>query len=145
MNLFRLNQGLQQFHIWDEVVQSVQNTRDSIAEMVRGQLFLGKKPDGNEMPPYSPWYADIKSKLSGIAGITDRRTLYLTGNFWKSIEVDVDTEKFVLKSTDSKADKIHKREGDVLGMTTDSKEEYVRNYFFPELKERIYHGTGIQI
>lgn len=146
LTIFQLQKSLAKFDVWETVIESVRETSDAIAVLNRGQLFLGKRPDGSEMAPYSPWYADQKSRLSGIAAITDRRTLYVTGVFWNSIKVDVDSATFNVKSDDPKASKIFTREGDILGLNKENKdEEYIPFYFWPVFKQKIEDRTQLKI
>lgn len=145
MDLHELHKNFKSFDIREEVREVIRETSEQIAELNRGQLFLGKRPDDSELDPYSNFYADFKSGLSHpIASIVDRRTLYLTGEFWRSIKVKIESEEFNLVSDDAKATQIFDREGEVLGLSNESKDEYQENYFEPNLIDRIQTKLGIK-
>lgn len=147
MTLYELEAKVSSFKIREELRLAIQDTAEDIAELNRGQLFLGLRSDGSSMDDYSAYYADFKTKLSHpIASITDRRTLYLSGQWWRSIRVDVGSETYEITNDDSKTADILAREGeDVLGLSTDSKSEYVINYLQPALGRRIENAIGLQL
>jgi hypothetical protein len=146
ISLHELGRRLKGFDIRQEAREAIIETKDEIVRLNQGQLYLGKRSDGSDLAPYSSWYAAYKERLSDpIASITDRRTLYLTGKWWNSIKVDVQSETFEVTNDDQKNTLIMQREGEkVLGLSKESKaEEYVPNYFFPALRARIERRLGI--
>lgn len=120
------------------------DTKEDIAELNRGQLFLGKRADGKEI---NPQYADLTIEIKQAKSQpTDRVTLNDTGAFWDSILVDVGSDTFDINATDEKTSKLIKKYGkQILGLSAESKnEEYIPNYFFPELKKRIEKKLGLK-
>lgn len=148
MDLHELQKKLKSFDVQKEVVASIVDTQEEIVRLNQGQLFLGLRADGTRMDDYAPFYADFKSKLAHpIASIVDRRTLFLTGEWWRNIKVDVGTNEFKLTNSDSKTAEIIAREGEqVLGLSKENKDqEYIPNYFAPTLAKRIESATGLKV
>lgn len=144
MTLHELQRRLTAFDIASEVQDSIVATTDAIAELNRGQMFIGKRSDGTEiLPTYSDMTIEIK-ELKGQP--SDRVTLRDTGDFQDNIFVDVNSESFVIDSSDEKTAKLEKKYGDkILGLSKESKsEEYIPLYFLPELQKRITGKLGFK-
>lgn len=133
-----------------EVRDVIIETSEDIAELNRGQLFLGKRSDGKPIKnlkrgseEYSSWWGDYRASL-GLQ--TDHFDLNVTRQFWDSIEVDVRSEVFEVLSNDDKYDDLVKMFSErILGLSDASKsEEYIPNYFFPALKARIERKLGVK-
>lgn len=131
-------------NIRKEVRDVIIETSEDIAELNRGQLFIGMRADGKEI---NPKYSDLTIELKEAKGQpTDRVTLRDEGDFWNSIKVDVKSETFDIDATDSKTLKLTRKYGkQILGLSKESKsEEYIPNYFFPALKARIERKLGVK-
>lgn len=145
MTLHSLQRSLKGFDIREEVRQTIVETADNIAELNRGQMFIGKRADDSEiLPTYSDLTIEIKDENGQPS---DRVTLKDSGAFWASIKVNVATDTFEIMATDEKSDKLQKKYGTaVLGLSNDSKyEEYIPLYFMPELKKRIESKTVLRL
>jgi hypothetical protein len=132
------------FNISDEVRAAIVETKDEIAELNRGQMFVGKRSDGSDITPsYSPFTVEIKDQKGQPS---DRVTLKDTGAFWESIKVDVNSDSFTIDASDSKTNALTKKYGNnILGLSKESKyDEYIPNYFFPALKARIQRKLGFK-
>lgn len=146
MTLHELGRRLNAFSIREEVIEIFVDTGPEIVKLNQGQLSLGLRADGYEIEPsYSPFtIAEKKRKGQPY----DKVTLKDTGAFWQSIYLgDVSIEKFNVDASDEKTDKLIKKYGgQILGLSTDSKnEEYIPNYFFPELKARVEGKLGLKM
>lgn len=146
MTLHELDRRLQRFQIRREVIDIFVDTGPEIVKLNQGQLSLGLNAQGNKIEPeYSPFTIEEKKRKGQP---TDRVTLKDTGAFWDSIYLgDVTIQKFSVDATDEKTDKLIKKYGgQILGLSPESKrEEYVPNYFFPELKARIESKLGLKM
>lgn len=98
--------------------------------MKRGSLSYSSR--------YGAWRASL-----GLQ--TDHYDLKVSGRYWDSIKVDVNSVQFEVINTDSKAEYIHKMFTDgTLGLTPrNKKEKYVPEHFMPALIERIERKLGI--
>lgn len=136
MTLHSLQRNLKSFNIRSEIREVIEQTSGEIAELNRGQLFIGRRSDGKEInPQYSPLTVMIKEEKGQP---TDRVTLKDKGDFWNSIAVDVNSDSFTIDATDNKTNKLVKKYGkEIMGLNKESKAEYKDNYLFPALKERI--------
>lgn len=144
MTLHELQRRLDAFNIRGEVVDIIADTGPEIVKLNQGQLSLGLRADGYAIEPsYSPFtIAEKKRKGQPY----DKVTLKDTGAFWQSIFLgDVSIEKFDVDASDAKTDTLIKKYGgQILGLSADSKnEEYIPNYFFPELKARVETKLGL--
>jgi hypothetical protein len=145
MTLHALQRKTKAFDISREVTEVILDTKEDIAELNRGQMFLGKRADGTDI---TPTYADLTIAIKESLGEpSDRVTLRDTGAFWDSIEVDANSETFTIDATDEKTNKLVKKYGNkIFGLSKESKsEEYIPLYFFPALKNRIEQKLGLKM
>ena len=112
-----------------------------------GQLFeegvnrLGVKL--SDFAPYSPRTIEIK-KAKGQP--TDRVTLRDTGDFHSSFHVEVGPDRFEIKASDWKTEKLLKKYGmGILGLTQENLAELIWQYIYPDLlkttRDIIINGT----
>jgi len=122
-----------------EVVRSIveKNSNEIIELNTEKQLFdKGIGSDGKSLePPYSNPYKKLKKKLGQP---TDRVTLRLDGDFYKSFEVVIGNEQFRINATDFKTKFLLKRYGkQVLGLTNSSVSQFNQIVIRPELLSEI--------
>jgi hypothetical protein len=94
----------------------------------------------SDYAPYSPYTIEIK-KMKGQP--TDRVTLRDTGDFHESFYITVGNDRFEIKASDWKTEKLMKKYGrGILGLTQENLAELIWQYIYPELlktaKETIY-------
>lgn len=94
----------------------------------------------SDFAPYSPYTIEIK-KMKGQP--TDRVTLRDTGDFHESFYIEVGNDRFEIRASDWKAEKLMKKYGrGILGLTQENLAELIWQYIYPELlktaKETIY-------
>lgn len=147
MTLHELQIRLHKFDIIAVLGECVQETKEAIADLNRGQLFIGKRTDGTDiLPDYSDYTIELKQAKGQPY---DRVTLRDKGHFWNSIHVDVDSKNYSVDASDSKTDKIldkyETHNGKILGLSKESKsEEYIPNYLFPALKAKMESMLGLK-
>lgn len=122
-----------------EVVRSIveKNSNEIIELNTEKQLFdKGIGSDGKSLePPYSNPYKKLKKKLGQP---TDRVTLRLDGDFYKSFEVVIGNEQFRINATDFKTKFLLKRYGQqVLGLTNSNVVQFTQIVIRPELLSEI--------
>ncbi len=143
MTLHELQRRLNGFDIRQEVVVTIEETAETIADFNRKQLFAGLRSTGTEIKPsYAPYTILVKDQKGQP---TDRVTLKDSGSFYDGIEVDVNSETYNLSSSDEKTDELMKKYGDrIFGLTKESRGEYVAFTFFPALREKITKKLGFK-
>lgn len=122
-----------------EVVRSIveKNSNEIIELNTEKQLFeKGIGSDGKSLePPYSNPYKKLKKKLGQP---TDRVTLRLEGDFYKSFEVIIGNEQFRINATDFKTKFLLKRYGQkILGLTGSNVSQFNQMIVRPELLKEI--------
>jgi hypothetical protein len=143
MTLHEMQRRLDRFEILAEVRETIEETAGTIADFNRKQLFAGKRSTGADIKPdYAPLTILIKDQKGQP---TDRVTLKDKGDFYEEISVDVNSETFELVSSNEKTEDLKAKYGDrILGLSVDSKSEYVAFTFFPALRERINKKLGFK-
>ena len=122
-----------------EVVKSIveENSNEIIELNTEKQLFdQGIGSDGRRLePPYSNPYKNLKKKLGQP---TNRVTLRLEGDFYKSFEVIIGKEQFRINATDFKTKFLLKRYGQkIFGLTGSNVTEFNQMVIRPELLKQI--------
>lgn len=143
MTLHEMQRRLDRFEILQEVRETIEETAETIADFNRRQLFAGKRSTGTDIKPeYAPLTVLIKDQKGQP---TDRVTLKDTGEFYEEIAVDVNSETFELISTNEKTEDLKAKYGNrILGLSVDSKSEYVAYTFYPTLRDRITKKLGFK-
>jgi len=122
-----------------DVVRSIvqENSNEIIELNTQDQLFeQGIGSDGQQLEPsYSNPYKKIKKALNQPS---DRVTLRLEGDFYKSFEVIIGKEQFRINATDKKTKWLINRYGEkVFGLTSDNVSLFREIVIKPELLQEI--------
>jgi hypothetical protein len=111
--------------IVDQASSAVEKTQEIASDLITGQLSIGIKSDGTELPDYSAASVDIFGKEPGPIKLFD------TGDFYRGVKVIADGSGIVYTSSDTKADDLEKRystrSGSILKLTEESKQEYYKD------------------
>ena len=92
----------------------IRGRTEEILNMNRAQMQAGIKPDGEQIGEYqSEKYAELKGH-----SYVD---LFLTGDMYYSMFVDVDSQRILIGSEDSKTENLLERYGDFFGLTSENK------------------------
>lgn len=143
MTLHELQRRCNKFDIRKEVTDVIEVTQDEITALNKKQLFSGIRSTGADIKPaYAPLTILIKDQKGQP---TDRVTLRDKEDFYDGLFVDVNSETFVINSSDSKTDALTGKYGEkILGLTDESRGEYVAYTFFPTLRDRITKKLGFK-
>lgn len=116
--------------------EEIERHEDVITDLIQTQLWMGLNGYGNEiMPPYT--YTTVRYKKRQQQPF-DRVTLYDTGDFYKSLKVEMDADGFRIVSDDKKAKDLLDRYGEnVLRLMNESLTELIRVYLRPALAKRM--------
>ncbi len=128
-------------------VDSLRDTKETIADLNAAQLFTGLRADGSEiLPNYTPFTIELK-KLKGQP--IDRVTLRDTGAFYQAITTNITQDKVVTDSTDEKTAKLKKKyetsKGKLFGLNHESKVEYLQQQLRPAFKKKMEAATGLKL
>lgn len=129
--------------------QTVADNVEVIADLNATQLSEGFRADGSAtLPSYSERTIELKKQRSGLSGVTDRVTLYDTGDFYRGLYAAVQGEDVEYGSTDTKADKLQDRystaKGSIFGLNDDSRDELITGYLLPDWQKKIEEATGLE-
>tara|TARA_R110000803_G_scaffold197438_1_gene260984 strand:- start:156 stop:605 length:450 start_codon:yes stop_codon:yes gene_type:complete len=122
-----------------DVIKSIveENSNEIIDLNTNEQLFKrGVGSDGKELTPeYSNPYKKLKQALNQPS---DRVTLRLEGDFYKSFEVVIGQQQFLINATDKKTSWLIKRYGQrVFGLTSDNLSLFREIVVKPDLLKEI--------
>lgn len=123
--------------------QVVEETKETYLELNQQQLARGIDKNGEPITlsghGYTPFTKDFKERYgSGIGAITDHVTLYMTGVMYESESLGVSGRDINLGFNTDYSDEVLSRTGDqVLGLSPDSRDEYIRGPFIEALRPKI--------
>lgn len=143
MTLHEMQRRTNRFDIRKEVKEVIESTQDEITALNKKQLFAGIRSTGTEIKPeYAPYTILLKDQKGQP---TDRVTLKDKEDFYNGFFVDVNSATFVIDSRDSKTEALIGKYGEkILGLTNDSRGEYVAYTFFPSLRDRVTKKLGFK-
>ena len=126
-------------------IESIEETKDVIADLNAEQLYTGKRSDGSDITPqYSPITIEIKKEKGQP---TDRVTLRDTGEFYQGLRVDVQGEEVRVYSTDEKSEDLFKRyatpKKNIFGLNSEYKAEYIKQVLRKRYMSKVRKVTGL--
>lgn len=142
-------QVLQGLDVEAIAISTLKENEDIMADLNASQMAQGVRADGSEiLPSYRPLTVELKSDKPGLAGVTDRVTLYDTGEHYAELYADVKGDQIEYGSRDEKSaalqKKYDKKKGSIYGLTEDSKEELVTGSVGASWKQKIERQTGLK-
>lgn len=148
MDSLELQESIRSINLNDIAARSIEDNRESIADMNAAQMAQGLRADGSEILPY---YADLtismKKKRSGLSGVFDHVTLYNTGAHYAGLYAEVKGDEIEYGSRDEKSAVLQKKyntaKGSIYGLSTDSREDLApafKRSFFAEYERQ----TGLK-
>ena len=85
-----LVETLQGLDIKSQAVEALSVHEEDIADQIAGQLSAGVNGDGSSIEPeYAFLTVQLKQGRQGLAGVTDRVTLFDTGDHYRELYADV--------------------------------------------------------
>lgn len=148
MDALDLLETLEQVNIKALAVETIEEKAEVMADMNAEQLAQGIRSDGSEiLPSYKPLTIEIKSEKSGLAGVTNRVTLYDEGDHYRGLYTEVQGDELIQGSRDPKSEKLDKKystaKGSIYGLTEDNQEELVESHLRGSFYEKIHEITGL--
>jgi len=122
--------------------EAVWINRDAIIKANQSQLHLGETSVGTAITPLyrSRSYAEFKSLLSSYDAPNYTPDLYLTGDFYKSMQLEVGGGEWDIYSDDNKARDLQLKYKDIFGLDEDNLQkirELVTKTFVTLLKQKL--------
>lgn len=129
MTIDRLIANTAALNFNDVIRESVQDTKEILADLQTDQMLHGKNANGNVIGVYA-WeeYAEQKSRQNSLPGfgIVDLRR---EGNFYRGITVNANANSVTITSTDGKTDKLVSKYGEeIFGLNVDYKARYLEDF-----------------
>lgn len=88
MDLLETLQGL---NVKDHAVSALSEHEEDVADQIAGQLSAGVNGDGSSIEPeYAFLTIQLKKGKPGLAGVTDRVTLFDTGEHYRELFAEVE-------------------------------------------------------
>lgn len=129
--------------------KAIQNgVEKSLPEMIKRnkvQMNRGKtKFDTKISPSYRRnKYARIKNEMNPIPGL-GTPDLYVTGDFQSKINMTLEGNVIIQKSSDYKAEWLEPKYDDIYGLGGDLKQEFQKEVLQPAINEEISKSTGLK-
>jgi hypothetical protein len=121
--------------------ETIEENQSIIEDKQIEQLSAGTYPDGG---PIAPDYSDLTIEIKKIKGQPyDRVTLFDTGDFYKGISLELESNSFTLDSTDSKTEALIDKYGEVFGLSEKSRKELSEEAFIPTMESKINNYLGL--
>lgn len=142
-SIHSLYNNVQSLDIEKIAAQSIDETKEVIADLNAEQLFHGIRSDGADITPY---YAESTIAIKKEKGQPyDRVTLKDTGAFYAGIQVKVISNKVIIDSSDAKNDRLFKKystvRSNIFGLSPLYKREYLneslRREFIGNLRKKL--------
>ena len=139
-SVLNLYKKISSLAVVDSAVTSLNETKETAADLNALQLFLGIRIDGkNITPQYSPFTVEIK-KTKGQ--VTDRVTLKDTGAFYSGLTLEATKDAISFFSTDEKSASLenkYAKDKPIFGLTNENKQTYVKGVlgqtFFSKIRK----------
>lgn len=123
----------------DKIISATAKANEAeIVDLVfQEQLYeKGVMTDGSDTPEYTPFTEQYKSNAPpGHDRKTDHMTFKDEGGFYSGGYLVVRRKSFSVDSKDSKRDELVNTYGDMLGLTKESLEFTIKEYFKPAIQE----------
>lgn len=148
----RLIDSLQAFDFGVEMGKAIDDNKDALPDMITQQLASGR--DGNDEATtldgnanYSPATIYQKQKFGkGLGSVTDRITLFDTGELYRSLQTTVGDGVFETKSDVPYFDEVTARTGEqVTYPDEESRIEFAEKFTLPGVAAALKQKTGLVI
>jgi hypothetical protein len=125
-------------------VEAVTETKEQIADLNIEQMSEGQDADGAKIGQYrNEEYAAMKFAMNPKAGFGNV-DLKLTGAFVGGYYINVEADKIVEGSRDSKSAALEAKYGHIFGLNTSFRVEYIKKWLRPYFNALITERTGLK-
>jgi hypothetical protein len=126
--------------------QTLVDNEKVMADLNAVQMSKGLRSDGSEiLPSYADLTIELKEGKPGLAGVTDRVTLFDTGDHYRELYAEVQgADAIEYGSKDEKSEKLQKKYGDkIYGLDSDSRDELAEQHLRPSYMTAVEQHTGL--
>jgi hypothetical protein len=118
MTIRELNNKLKAIDLQYMKEESVFQNREKIAELNKEQLHQGLTNKGTSITPFYKrrWYAEFKTLLPSYEAPNNVPDLYLNGDFYNGIDVEISDNEYSIYSKDEKSDDLSSKYKDIFGL-----------------------------
>jgi hypothetical protein len=142
--------NLAAFNFGNAQDSAIQANTEALAQFQAEQFAQGK--DKNNEPitlngnGYNPFYADKKRKYGeGLGRVTDRVTLFLTGELYHELFASMKGKKVMFSSRVPYYKELISRTGDVTGLNTENAKDFAFEFVLPFVSKELNAKTGLRI
>ncbi len=143
-HLQRKISALESFSFEDETRKIIEVNKDKLADLQATQLSQGIDVEGRRITlllhgkrsdSYAPFTIKKKKEEGkGLGAVIDRVTWYMTGELYKSLDVEVKASSFRFTSNSFKFEKLIDRSGvRAIGLTKDSRIDFINGVTRPQI------------
>ena len=148
MDALQVLANVRKLDILQTADDTINENSEVFADLIATQMAHGVRSDGSDiLPSYKPLTIEMKQGRSGLAGVTDRVTLFDQGNFYRGLFVKAIGLDIEYGSRDWKLEKLDKkystRRGSIVKPTEESKEEIITGFLQPQFYEKAHAITGL--
>ena len=141
MTIAALHRKFESFDVAKVAEESLQQTKDHIADLNVEQMSKGLKSDGSYMPDYSPVSVEVFGKPEGPIKLFDK------GDFYQGYRVTIENGNVVVTSTDEKTGMLFKRfatkTSNIFGLNPQYRREYINEFLKKNFRGNIKQQTGL--
>lgn len=146
MTLAALRRRVESLNIEQVARESINETKEVIADLNAEQMFRGLRADGSEI---TPSYSELTVQIKKMKGqVFDHVTLRDTGAFQQAMFVRVSGLQVITGSSDLKSPKLERKyskaKGSIFGLSEKFRAEYLRESLRPTFQQRITNLTGLK-
>lgn len=136
--LTQLIEKFRKIDVKESVIEAFNKTEDTYTELNLIQMLHGKTRDGQPIGEYhSEVYAQAKNRYNPLPGfgVVDLR---ITGAFYGGVFARIQGQSIFMNSSDFKTPKLLNKYGErIFGLTEESKQKYINEFFQPALIEEM--------
>lgn len=141
-----LLEAIESYDVVNEASAALSTQEESIADQIAGQLSAGVNGDGSEIEPeYAYLTVQLKTGKKGLAGVTNRVTLFDTGSHYEKLFIDVKGKEYISGSHDEKSLDLQAKYGEGIYQTGEDARENVINEGLLEVWQKgVEEVTGLK-
>lgn len=143
--IFDFDNAIQKVQVQPIIVKCLEQSQYEILAFNRGQLFMGENNKGLSITPRyrSQAYADFKESINAKPGY-GTPDLFVTGEFYNSLQIKVNPTEFTIFSSNNKAPKLEKKYGqNIYGLTPENKAYFATEVLRPKLVTELKTQIGL--
>lgn len=140
-SLLQIKQRFESLSLEQVAADVMEENSQLLADVQAEQMFKGIERSGELInPPYARRTVVIKREKGQPS---DRVTLRDTGDFYQGLYVRVEGATLSFGSDDEKTQDLQDKYGDIFGLSSTFKSEFIRDTLKPAFRKKIRETTGL--